>query len=437
MEKLTGILHHIITLQLIFSIFPLLGFGQPESYFKDNPVRNENATYRETIQTVLLYKYGFELSPPIIRLNSEEKILLSFDDLDPVHKNYRYTVVHCDAFWNSSSLQQMEYIDGFMEEDIHDYRLSFNTTTPFMNYVAVFPTDYMRLKISGNYILKVYEDNPEEENVILTRKFFVFEPLVDVKLEVNKAMDLNRRYTHQQVDLRIVADNYTITDSYKDLNVLILQNGRWDNPILNAQPRMITGNLYDYTMQQEMAFPGGNEFRYLDMKTLKYNTDRMKQITYDYDGYHVYVMTDEPRNTGSYIFSEDINGRRLITVNQARDPYSEADYAWVHFILPYYPPLADGAFYVSGSFSDWQFSDKNKMTYNFDLRAYEAKLFLKQGYYNYAYAFLENRSLTGDLTLIEGSYWETENEYAALIYHRTQGLYYDRLIGLGFIGGGI
>lgn len=416
---------------------PLMLASQDDAYFQGNFVRNDNATYRETIQTVLLFKAGFELSPPIIQLNTDERLLLSFDDLDMSYKSYKYTLIHCDVYWNPSQLQQIEYLEGYYEDNINEYKYSYNTTTKYINYKLIFPTDYLKIKKSGNYILKVFVDSPDDQNVVITRRFLVYEPLVTVNCRINKAMDLNNRYTHQQVDFKILAPYYNITEVYRDLHVFVMQNGRWDNIIYNIRPRMITGTEYDYTMQRELAFPGGNEFRYLDMKTLKYNTDRMRSLQYQADGYHVYVLTDTPRSQGPYLTESDINGRRLISVNQARDPYTEADYAWVHFLLPYYPVLAEGNLYVSGSFSDWQYTAVNKMTYNFDLKAYEAKILLKQGYYNYAYAFLENRSKVGDITFIEGSHWETENEYAILVYHRIQGEYYDRLIGLGFIGGGM
>lgn len=407
-----------------------------QEYYEQNFVRNDNATYRANIQTVLLYKAGFELSPPIIQLNTDERLVLSFDDLDADRKNYRYTLQQCDAFWKPSQLQPMEYIQGFQEEDLEDYQISYNTTTRYMNYVLVFPTDYMKITKSGNYILKVFIGSPEDKNVVLTRRFMVWEPLVNVDIRINKAMDLYNRWTHQQVDLRIIAPDYNITDSYRDLHVFIMQNGRWDNMLQNVQPRSISGNVYDYTMQQDLSFPGGNEFRYLDMKTLKYNTDRMKSLQYDANGYQVYVNTDMPRNKGNYYSDKDIDGKRLISVNDARNNYTEADYAWVHFLLTWQTPIADGSLYVAGSFCDWQYTPINKMTYNFDLHAYEASILLKQGYYNYEYVYLQNRSIVGDPTYVEGSYWETENEYTVLVYHRTSGDQYDRLIGVGFANSG-
>lgn len=409
-------------------ILNLVSAGQDQDYYKEHFIRNENANYKDNIRSIQLYRAGFELSPPVIQFRSDEKLFLTFDDLEEGVKQYRYTVIHCDAYWNTSQILQMEYIEGFMEDYINDYKYSFNTTIPFTNYVLVFPTDNLRLKKSGNYILKVYDETDREENVIFTRRFMVVDPRISIDAKVNKTTSLDERYTHQQVDFKIYLNGYTITEPYRDLFVTILQNGRWDNAIRDLQPRMIIDNILDYTQIRENTFMGGNEFRYFDMKTLKYNTDRMLAIQYDHEGYQVYLQPDLPRSR-NYRSEEDINGRRLIAVNNSYDPLTEADYAWVHFYLPFPAPLADGNLYVTGALTDWQFNTTALMHYNLEQKAYEAKLLLKQGYYNYAYSFLPNGSDKADISLIEGTFWETENEYSILVYHRRQGDYYDQLIG--------
>lgn len=408
-----------------------------DAYFQEGFIRNDNAVYRKNIQTVLLYKAGFELSPPIIQLFSGENLILAFDDLDEDYKQYRYTLIHCDAFWNKSDLQQIEYLDGYYDDYIEDYKYSFNTTVPYVNYILEFPNDNMRIKKSGNYIIKVFLDSDEDENVILTRRFMVYEPLVTVQGRIGNAVDLGLRYTHHQVNFKVLSEDYYMTDSYSRMHVIVMQNGRWDNIIKNIQPRMIIGSEFDFSVINELAFPAGNEYRYLDMKTLKYNTDRMNSLQYTENGYQVYIFPDVPRNKGNYFTEEDINGRRLIAANDTRDSYTEGDYAWVHFTLPLEYPFLDGSLYVFGELSDWQFSNVNIMRYNFNAKAYEATLFLKQGYYNYEYAFLPNRSLVGDVTQIEGSYWETRNEYSVFVYHRQQGEFYDRLVGVGFLNSGV
>ncbi len=422
-----------VFLIVISLIVPWSYLAGQDLYFSENHVRNDNAIYRENIRTVLLYKAGFELSPPIIQLFSPEKLVLSFDDLEGNRKPYRYTLVQCDAFWNETALQPMEYLDGFFEDNIDDYQLSFNTTRAYTNYVLVFPTDYLRIKRSGNYIIKVFEKNDRDENVILTRRFMVYEPQVTVQGQVVNTVDLNLRYTHQQLAFKLLPGNYSITDSHRDLHVFVMQNGRFDNMLANIQPRSIVGGVYDYTLLPGLAFPAGNEFRYIDMKTLKYNTDRMQTLRFTEKGYEVAIQADKPRAGLSYISEEDINGRRLISVNGANDSYSEGDYAWVHFLLPYPYPLTDGNLYIGGAHCDWQYTRDNLLIYNNDLQAYEASLYLKQGYYNYAYTFVANQSNKGETGFIEGDFWEAENEYAILVYHRRQGDIYDALVGIGFL----
>jgi hypothetical protein len=406
--------------------------SQDDGYYSSRFIRNDNSVYRSNIQTVLLYKEGFELSPPIIELVSAEKLVLSFDDLDADYKQYRYTFIHCDAFWNKSDLQPMEYLNGYFDDFIEDYKYSFNTTVPYVNYVVTFPNEDIRITKSGNYILKVYLDSDDDKNVVLTRRFMVYEPQVSVEARIANTVDLDLRYTHHQVSFRILGGNYYMTDTYRNLHVVVLQNGRWDNMIKNVQPRNIIGNEFNYSLVEELVFPAGNEYRYLDMKTLKYNTDRMQSLQYTYDGYQVYIMPDVVRAGKNYLYEEDINGRRLISTNDVQDPYTEGDYAWVHFLLPYYPPSPEGNIYIFGALTDYQFSPSNLMKYNYDTKAYEGKLLLKQGYYNYAYAFLPNNTQVADLGFIEGNYWETRNEYSILVYYRQVGDFYDRLIGIGY-----
>jgi hypothetical protein len=56
---------------------------------------------------------------------------------------------------------------------------------------------------------------------------------------------------------------------------------------------------------------------------------------------------------------------------------------------------------------------------------------MKQGYYNYEYAFLKDGTTDGTASYFEGSHYETENDYMILIYYRNPQDRYDRLMGMG------
>jgi hypothetical protein len=411
--------------------------AQDDEYYQDAFVRNQDYIYHKNIHTVLLHRVGNELSAPIIDMKLGDKLFLSFDDLDGFVKDYRYTVIHCDAYWNESEILKQEYIAGFMDDEILTYRNSFNTLQQYTNYQLVFPTDNLRLKKSGNYILKVFVGYEDEENVAFTRRFMVVEQLVGIRAEVTKTTDLDMRYTGQQVEFKIIPNNYRIHDPYRDIHVVIRQNERWDNAVMNIRPRMVLGNEIDYSLIRELAFEAGNEFRYFDMKTVRYKTDQVQILNATPEAFEVYLYPDRVNSKRSYLTEDDINGRRLIASNQARDWFTESEYAWVNFVIPYSQPFLNGNVYVMGELSNWQFSNENRMEYDFDLKAYTATLYLKQGYYNYCYGFLEDGSTTAYVAPFEGSHWETENEYSIFVYHRDPGLFFDRLIAVAQVNSAV
>jgi hypothetical protein len=70
------------------------------------------------------------------------------------------------------------------------------------------------------------------------------------------------------------------------------------------------------------------------------------------------------------------------------------------------------------------------MTYNYEKKAYETTLFLKQGYYSYVYAFLPTDAKTADVAFFEGSHYQTQNYYYVFVYYRAPGTTYDQLVGM-------
>ena len=182
-------------------------------------------------------------------------------------------------------------------------------------------------------------------------------------------------------------------------------------------------------------FDAGNDFRYFDIKSLKYNSMRINAIEYDHiGGYQVFLHNDEVRK--KYLYSriqESINGRFLIKTEDFPNSDLQAEYVTVNFFLPYPNPLVEGKIYLMGGLTQWQFLKENELTYNFERRGFESSILLKQGFYNYQYIFLPNNSQVGDVTLIEGSFYETNNEYTFYVYYRPKGTRYDQLVNITHI----
>ncbi|MCX6248598.1 MAG: DUF5103 domain-containing protein [Bacteroidetes bacterium] len=415
---------------ILFLFLVMISGMNPAGAQVPDRLPNENRVYGKKIKTVLLFKEGFEMSAPVINLSAGEQLKLSFDELDPDLKHYRYTIRHCEADWSTSAeLMLTDYIDGFQDDAINDFAYSFNTTTNYIHYSLVFPTIHLRPRISGNYILIVYLDDPA--NVVLTWRFMVLEnsALSIVGGNARQANNVNDHFTRQQVDFTLEFGGMTVNDPAREIKVVITQNDRWDNAIRGIVPRFARGTSFDYTDSPQTLFNGGNEFRSFDTKSLLYQTERIRRIEYGNSGYNVWLLDDPKRTFKNYVTDKEINGRKLIkNEDHAENSDVEADYAWIHFFLPFEAPVANGQIHILGALTDWQLNDSSRMNYDYQRRGYEKTLFLKQGYYNYIYVIKDNRTGRADESLIEGNHWETENEYTIWVYYHPTGALFDHLI---------
>ena len=405
--------------------------GNPDEYYQQNHLRYSDFIYQSDIQSVLLFREGWEMTRPVITLNSDEQLHLAFDDITGVLDNINATFVHCTSDWQPSDLGYPEFVDGLMEDFVVEYDYSRNTRQRYIHYDYVFPNENIKFTKSGNYLLLVYR-NGDQEDLLLTRRFLVRENRVTVVPEIKPATNVDDRRYKQEVDFSIRHNsNYPLTNPYVDVKVVLLQNFRWDNAKTKMKPVFAKNNELIYDDDEINVFNGGNEFRPLDFKDIGYYTAQVARLERKGDENYIYLNTDKKRTFQVYLDQQDINGRRLITIDDRNTVGAvDADYGYVHFTLAYHELIPKGDLYVFGELSDWACRTKNKMVFNPEKQVYECTLFLKQGYYNYAYALIRDGEQEADLSFIEGSHSQTENEYTILVYHRSVTDDYERLVGV-------
>ncbi len=397
-------------------------------YAQLNPYYHENAVFREEIKSVQLFREGFELSNPVLELGENARLILKFDDLSNQVKNYYYTILHCDPDWNESFLRQNEYMSGFPENPITDYARSFNTTFSYINYRLAIPNDDVQLKLSGNYILLVYE-NQRKENLVLSRRFYITENSAQIEGTVRRAtLDAFKGENHE-VDFTVLHPRLRINNPHDEVSVVIMQNNRWDNAIRNLKPLFIQDGRLIYDYNRENVFPAGNEFRYFDIRNKRINGEGVMETSFFRPYYHITLYPDEVRSNKRYFPYREMNGRYVIeSQERVQDFDTECDYQFVHFSLPLEAPLLGGTINVFGELSNWNANKSNEMTWNFETSRYELTLLLKQGYYNYIYVYVPEGSPTADHTNLEGSFWETENDYQIFVYYKDLSSRHHRLI---------
>jgi Domain of unknown function (DUF5103) len=388
----------------------------------------ENTVNLGNIATVRLFLNGAETSYPILQLGGGAGLTLSFDDLDNEVRNFNYSLVHCNADWKPSNLQDQEFIEGFKEDRISNYRFSTNTDVKFVHYALNLPNENMRWTKSGNYVLKVFENNKSAEPILL-RRFVVVENAMQVIPKVVVTSSVQKSSTHQEIDFTVKQGDLKATNPQVELFATVLQNGRWDNALMNVKPVFTRGDDVIFDYQDKIVFPGMKEFRYLDLRSLRYKTDRVQDLEEREDGYSVRLRTDKIRAYSAYIYTADANGNYVIAnVHDVSNGELSADYAEVTFSLARNASFEDGDVYIFGGLTDWETRDDNKMKYNEKTKAYEVTMLLKQGYYNYTYAFVKKGAIELDFQEIEGNSYETENDYTILVYYRPFGSRYDRVV---------
>jgi hypothetical protein len=386
----------------------------------------ENRVTDNNIKTVLLYKENTAMSFPVINLNSGEKLELHFDDLSGRQRSLSYTLIHCDAQWEPSPLEPQEYLDGYGSGTVRSGTASFNTTYDYFHYSLLFPTEEALPRISGNYVVVVYQDN-DPENVLLVRQFYVVEPLVAVEAEIRQPA-VDQYYTGQDIEFRILHPGYSITDPAGDIMVLIRQNRNQQSDRKITKPRFIGPDILDYGGNNSIVFDGGNEFRYFDIKSMKYAAEHISRIEFQNPYYHVFLKPDEPRTYDPYFRQPELNGNYYIETENSQDRHTEADYIYVNFQMSAQIPYSDADIFIFGALSDWTAEDACRMSFNADQHWYENVLLLKQGFYNYQYAYRQHGSAMLDTGFFEGNHYETENEYTFLVYHSDPAKDYVQLI---------
>lgn len=427
-------MHYYLVLIFLLSFSFIRAQNGDEDYYSEDYIRYNNHTYTDSIKTIQLHKKGWELGYPIMNIESNDKMQLSFDDLDQLEdtKTYTYTFIHCNANWKPSTLMPNEYIEGFTENEITNYEFSFNTSFDYTHYSLIFPNENVKLTKTGNYIIFVYR-NYDKSKPVLTRRFCVAKQKIGIEPVIKKATVFDKSKYCQEIDFTLNTKGLNINDPMGEIKVVLTMNNRWDNAITDLKPLFIKDNEIIYDYDTKNVFYAGSEYRNFDIKSVRYQSQYINNIEYKAPFYHVQLVKNEKRRFKIYFSDKDLNGKYYIEVQEGEDKNTEADYVYVYFRLAYPEPLVTANLYVFGALSDWQFNKKNQLRYNYEKKEYQLRMLLKQGYYNYIYAYVEDGSTVADNQFIEGSHFETENDYVIYVYYRDMSSRYDKLYGFEII----
>lgn len=363
---------------------------------------------------------------PIFRLG--EQFQFSFDDLYGNEENYYYIITHQNYNWTPSDLSKNEYLDGIDNQRIQDYENSFNTLQIYSHYRLNIPNNLTRITKSGNYLISIYNNAKE---LIFSKKFIVYEDLADVPMQIKRARNVAENRYKQNLEFTIKSQNILFQNPAQNVKVILFQNGKWNDAIVNVKPQYTIGNDLIFKYDKETQFFAGNEYLWFDNKEIRSASNSVAFVDSNSGLYNTHLYTDNARNDKGYTYFPDVNGNYVPKNFTAQNNEVEADYTWVYFRLFATGYPANSNIYITGMFNNNVLNPENKMDYNADKGTFEKAILIKQGFVNYDYTLLDSKNNVDRKNAIDGNYYETENKYTAVVYYRANGERYDRVIGKG------
>lgn len=369
---------------------------------------------------------GDEARLPVLTLNTADRLTISFDALTPEYQRFTWRVEHCTYDWQpTDGLFESEFMQGApQDEPIEGYEESSLTATLYTHYafhIGGTGRGVARPLVSGNYRVLVFgEEN--DESPAFTVCFMVTENSAKLAATVTADTDIDYRRAHQQLNVTAEVDALRVINPDNELRLVCMQNRSPYYTVTAPSPTYLLGTQAKWEHCRALIFPGGNEYRKFEMPSTRVPGMHMDRIRHDGEGYTALLLPDQPR--GGYFFDEDQNGRCLVYTDRSDNAATEADYVLTHFTLqteeiPNTDIIIDGRWTNSG--------EPCTMYYNPEAEAYEADILLKQGYYSYRYLCVEHTAAGTEIYNADGNYYQTENEYTTLLYHRPQGARYWRL----------
>ena len=402
-------------LSILLFLISLISFAQAEKEIAP-PYNIKTVTFVQNNQNTI----------PIFRLG--DSFEFQFDDLYGTEANYFYTITHCDYDWKPSQLVKNEYLIGFDDQRIIDYSNSLTTLQLYSHYKLAFPNRLTQFRVSGNYIIKILNDDKE---VVFARKFILYEELVSVPMQVKRPRNLSVIDQKHNLEFSIKSATINFQSPLQNVKVMLLQNGRFDTAITNIKPQYTIGNDLIYRYDSETQFWAGNEFLFFENKDIRAANNNIARIDTNGGIYNSHLYTNQARANVPYTYFPDINGNFVVkNINAQRDEI-EADYAWVFFTLSAPNYFGKKSIYINGMFNNFAIGDENKMDYNAEKGIYEKALMIKQGFTNYQYVISDSKRNIDEENAIDGNFQQTENNYIGLVYYKENNQRYYRIIGRG------
>ncbi|WP_304296941.1 DUF5103 domain-containing protein [Porphyromonas gulae] len=394
------------------------------------PSVGQTRAFDSRVQSLLVTPTGTEQLRlyPYYRINSGEGVQISFDLMGDESMTLGYRLQHCGHDWQASPISPADAVSGFLENEFDPPAVSRATLVNYVHYELSLPNANCTPKLSGNYLLTVF-DVYDPDEILLTAAFRVVAPLASLKGGQTSVTYEDVHGRHQQVNVEADLKGLRILSPSEELTLVVGQNGRESGMLSLTRPSSIAGNIITYDQHAGALFPATNVYRKAEMLSDSYNGMGVYR-SYSRNGHYVMELyPDKNRARLPYQFEQNNFGRRIIRSTDSPNGATEGDYYEV--IFSFESEKLPGQVLLSGQAFDFLPISERELFYDASEQMYTRTLMMKQGYFNYLYILHhEGDSLITQTALTEGNHYETENRYTVFLYAKTPADIYESLIAV-------
>ena len=379
------------------------------------------------VKSLTVVAGGDWLREPVVTLGSDDVVDIDFDKMSHAYSHYIARIERCEPDWTpSTDLFETDWLEGINDIEIDDYAKSLNTTVLYTHYHFTFPNEQCRVSMSGNYRIRIIDDDQPDEDVAIV-ELRVVEPLMSVGLSVTTNTDAGLNTRYQQLAMTVGYNSLRVTRPDQQLHIEVTQNGRDDLCRRNPRPTFTRPTGLQWEHSSDLIFDALNEYHKFEVLDVTHPTMGLDRIYWDADSrtYHAYPLTVEPAR--NYVYDEDADGAFIIRNSDNVEIHTTSDYVWVHYRLQPARHYADARVRIEGRWTT-EHPSNYVMTYDPATSAYEAAILQKLGYYNYQLV-LEDAAGAPFVLPEEGSFFQTENRYSAFVFYRADSDRTWRLVG--------
>lgn len=356
---------------------------------------------------------------PMMTLGSDDVLNVGFDELSHNYHRFVVHVEHCEPDWTpSEEIFESDWLEGFNDWTLDEYENSLNTTVLYTHYCFQLPNDQCRLKMSGNYRLHITDEDDNNNEVALI-EFRIVEQRMNLSMSMTTNTDIDFNNRSQQLSMTLDYNSVSITQPDEQLHIVVMQNGREDNLRSNVKPTTITPRGLTWEHSRQLIFDAGNEYHRFEVLNPTHVTLGLEHVTWNEEErrYHVYPDVCEPQI--NYLFYRDADGAFCVRNSDNFENDRTSDYVYVHYKLAPVKEYEQSRLYIDGHWTT-EPSETYIMSYDERDRSYNATILQKMGYYNYQ-LMMEHENGLIERVPEEGSFYQTENRYQALVYYKGSG----------------